>query len=71
MEFMTLGKKERKILLTALSIPLKGLKCRYCNEKVKYENCSILPAVFDDFLATIACGSPVCISQYLEEMNRG
>jgi hypothetical protein len=68
-KFQELGKKERKLLLKALDIPLKGLKCRYCKEKVSYTNCSILPGKKIETI--IACSSPLCMSQYLDDEVEG
>ena len=64
-QFETLGKKERELLLKALSFNKYNLKCQFCKEKVSYESCCILPALKTKRQATILCDSPLCISEYL------
>ena len=67
LKFETSGKKERALLLLALDINKDNLKCQFCNEKVNYEDCRIMPSVKTKELATITCNSPVCISTFLRE----
>lgn len=66
LKFEKLGKKERKLLLKALDIDYTNLKCQYCNKKVTYDNCAIMPSVDTKQLATIICDSPLCICEFLE-----
>ena len=68
-KFETLGIPERRVLLTVLGYKLNKLKCQFCNEKVKYETCGIMPATDKRRLATITCSSPMCISEYLIKME--
>lgn len=65
-KFEKLGRKERKLLLKALDIDYTNLKCQYCNEKVTYDNCAIMPSVDTKQLATIICNSPLCVCEFLE-----
>ncbi len=67
MEFKTLEPEARKLLLKALDIDINTLKCAFCNEKLTHINCSILPSLNNITDATITCGSPLCISEYLCE----
>jgi hypothetical protein len=67
LEFQTLGREERKILLKALDIDLDGLHCQYCDELLDYKKCSILPPLETTMLATILCSSPLCIITYLDK----
>ena len=69
LKFEKLGKKERKLLLKALDIDYTNLKCQYCNEKVTYDNCAIMPSVNTKELATITCNSPLCVCEYLESFE--
>lgn len=70
LEFRSLSTAGRKLLLTALNISLKNMKCKYCGEKVDYDNCCILPALKKKPLATITCDSPLCLSEYLEDYEK-
>lgn len=65
LKFEKLGKKERALLLLALDIDKDNLKCQFCNKKVVYDECCIMPAIETKQLATITCSSPLCISTYL------
>lgn len=68
MKFETLGKEERKLLLSALDINTDNLSCHYCKEKVQYDTCGIMPPLDDKKkLAIITCSSPLCIISYLED----
>ena len=69
LKFEKLGKKERKLLLKALDIDYTNLKCQYCNKKVTYDNCAIMPSVNTKELATITCNSPLCVCEYLESFE--
>ena len=69
-KFESLGQKGRKILLTALKFDLDNLECYYCKEKVTYKNCGIMPAVTNHLDATIICSSPLCVSEYLNELDK-
>lgn len=71
MKFEKLGGPERKLLLTALNFDIEKLFCQFCNEKVAYEKCGIMPPINTSQLATITCNSPLCISTYLEEVKEG
>ena len=68
-EFQKLGKKERKLLLTALDIDLNNLTCQGCGDKVNYETCCIMPPIKTKQAATILCDSPLCLSEYLEGLD--
>lgn len=69
MEFETLGRRERTLLLRALNFEIHNLVCRYCKEKTTYYECGIMPATGNDKNATIICNSPLCMSSYLEEIK--
>ena len=69
MEFQSLGEKERKLLLKALDMDFKNLKCQFCDEKVKYDECMIAPPTDTKELATITCTSPLCVSTYLTKLE--
>jgi len=65
MEFVSLGEKERDLLLTAIGLPTKGLRCAYCTKTVSYKTCSIMPSKDEKVSAVITCDSPLCIAEYL------
>jgi len=69
--FESLGEPERKLLLTALKFDLNKLECYYCKEKVSYKDCCILPPISNpiNLHATITCSSPLCVSQYLDDIE--
>ena len=69
LKFMTLGPEERKVLLKAIDINPNRLRCYYCEEQLDYATCGIMPALYAGQNATIICNSPLCVSQYLEDMN--
>ena len=64
-----LRKEERKLLLKALGIPIEDLHCCYCNTKVSYESCCIMPSLNDMEKARIVCDSPLCVSNYLSDFE--
>ena len=66
-QFKSLGKKERKLLLTALDIDIKNLKCEMCGKKTTYNKCGIMPPLKTSFFATILCESVICVSGYITE----
>lgn len=66
MEFKSLGKEERKLLLTALNYKLDKLKCQFCGEKLEYDKCGIMPSTDQRRKATFVCNSPLCMCEYLE-----
>ena len=70
-KFQELGKGERKILLMAINYDYDNLSCQLCKEKVKYDNCCILPSTDKRRTATILCSSPVCMSEYLNILGGG
>ncbi len=67
LDFSELGNKERKLLLTALEIPLDNLQCYYCADNVDYKICGIMPPLKRGEIGRITCSSPLCISEYLME----
>jgi hypothetical protein len=69
MEMLKLGDKERKILLDILGFDKDGLRCQFCDKKIDYENCFILPPVMTKKKATIL-DSIVCFSEYLGLQER-
>ena len=69
MKIEKLGKDERNLLLKALDIDWTNLKCQYCNKKVYYTDCGIMPSVNTTQLATITCNSPLCICEFLEALE--
>jgi hypothetical protein len=70
MEFQTLGEKERVILLTALDYDINNLLCFYCGEDVNYKDCCIMPPINkEDENARITCNSPLCVTEYLEDLE--
>lgn len=70
MEFKQLKPEHRKILLEALDIDYNNLKCKFCNEKVNYIDCGIMPPINKkNENAVIICNSPLCISTYLTEIE--
>ncbi|MBA7503777.1 hypothetical protein ES706_02398 [subsurface metagenome] len=69
-EFQSLGTEERKLLLKALNIPLKNMQCYYCAEKVDYRTCGIMPPINRGEIGRITCGSPLCICEYLEDLEK-
>lgn len=69
LQFQKLDSKERKLLLISLGIPLKDMRCYYCNCKVDYKTCGIMPPLKKGEIGRITCNSPLCISEYLEESN--
>ena len=69
MEFQQLGEKERKVLLTALDISIKDLKCELCGDPISYKRCSIMPPLKKKNRATILCECILCLATYLEEIG--
>ena len=69
MKFQKLGKKERELLLLALNISKDNLVCQFCGEKVKFDDCGIMPPVKTKAYATFTCNSPLCICEYLNEVE--
>ena len=72
-EFCELGEEERKLLLTALlgKDYQEKLVCRYCEEKVSVKKSGTMPAVKGDRVVTITCDSPLCIAEYLGDLEGG
>lgn len=69
MKFEKLGEKERKILLDALGFSILRLRCQCCEEKLNYNNCSIMPPVKTKLKATLLCGSILCYAEYFSELD--
>lgn len=72
LKFEKLEAKERKLLLQALDISFRNMKCHYCDEKVSYKTCGIMPPLGNGKVI-ITCDSPLCITEYLaylESWNR-
>ena len=70
MEFKTLGEEERKLLLNAIDFDINNLICKYCGEKTNYKDCSILPPIHIEEFGRITCSSPLCLSEYLEDIEK-
>ena len=68
-KIQTLGAKERKLLLKALDLSLDNMQCYYCEEKVDYKTCGIMPAIAHGETARIICDSPLCVCEYLEDLE--
>jgi len=69
LKFMSLGEKERELLLTVLEFNPKNLQCYYCAEKVSYKTCGIMPPIKRGEFGRITCDSPLCITEYLEDLE--
>jgi len=69
MEFSTLGKEERKLFLKAIKVPTQNMQCYYCAERVDYRTCGIMPPLERGERARITCSSPLCICEYLEDVE--
>ncbi len=70
MEIQKLGEKERKLLLIALDYDVNDLLCYYCGKSVDYKDCSIMPPINKkEETARITCDSPLCITEYLEDLE--
>ena len=67
LKFETLGEKERKLLLSALEIPMNNMQCFYCAEKIDYRTCGIMPPLSRGEIGRITCSSPLCICEYLDD----
>lgn len=67
MEFHKLGEKERRLLLELLGLDHSNLRCLICGDIVKYQNCSILPAMIGGENADILCESMLCLSTWLTD----
>jgi len=69
MDFKTLPKKERELLLKALDIDINTMKCDHCGSQTSYENCGIMPTLGEG-KATVLCNSILCLSWYIGEIER-
>ena len=68
--FMELGYDERKILLMALGLKSNDLHCYYCNKKINYKICSIMPALKRTENCIILCNNPLCLCEYLTKQEK-
>ena len=69
LKLMNLGKKERKLLLTALNFDINNLKCQFCGKKTTYDKCGIMPPIETKEQATILCESILCITEYIAKVE--
>ena len=66
MEFVRLRGDMRELLLQAIEIDMKNMKCQYCEESTDHKTCSIMPPIQTRKKATILCESPMCLSWYIQ-----
>jgi len=69
-KFEELKPQERKLLLSALDIDLRKMRCCYCGEKVSYKVCGIMPPLKRGEKGKITCDSPICILEYLQDLRK-
>lgn len=69
LKIASIKKEERKVLLNTLGINVYTMKCQYCNKKVFYEKCCIMPPVATRRNATILCDSILCMTEFIEDFH--
>lgn len=65
-----LPSKARRLLFKALEININNLRCYYCQEKLDYKTCGIMPPLNKKEKARITCDSPICIVEYIEDFEK-
>jgi len=68
MEYHTLPKAEKKLLLSALDIK-NPLRCRYCGHFTNIEKCGMAPDLKKEKATFILCDSIFCLMAYQSEVE--
>lgn len=69
MEQMKINKKQRDQILKRLGFDKDDVCCHYCKEKIEDNPCGIFPAISGEG-AIILCNCPMCVTEYLEDVDR-